>query len=215
LGAGAGVGRRGASNGGGSDEREDETTACIDRLNEIVQSSSIFTTACSQRLAGLRVLRRLWGKGDVGDVIEHLGVIIESASLDKTQLFLLADFLNSIEIKQADINLDGCARMLELLDTMTNGLDGAGSARVVSGVLKSMISLLDAFAELIRSTRAAISIGVDLSKEERIKKCNICYQVVHRMKMRMDQLRHQHRKDKKIQALIVKATPLIDVATSS
>jgi hypothetical protein len=48
------------------------------QVDVLLGSSAIFTTSLSQRLTSLRVLRRLWEKGDIDSIIDHLTSLLET-----------------------------------------------------------------------------------------------------------------------------------------
>jgi hypothetical protein len=211
-------GRRAVSNSRVT-SASDETylQECSDKMRKIIADSDIYVAALTQRLAGLRLLHRLWEKNEMDAILDHMSVLQEGAALDSSQLLVLSDFLSAVDLKDVGLTLHACLQYLRLLDTMIAGFDSSGwkSSAIVSSVLKTLITLLEGFGNLIKQTRSVISIGgVDLSAEERLQKCNACYQILYRIRGRMDQLRHQHRKDSAILTMISTLQPLLDHVTS-
>ena len=203
---------RGADAKGTSDDG-DGVEALLDRL---LGSSGAVAVGLSQRLTSLRLLKKLWAKGDLTDVIDFVQTVSRGAAHDSTQLILLADFFSSVELRGAGaaFTLDACVGFMVALDgivtanergasglmTASAGASAAG-AHVLNACCKAFAELCEGFGELIRATRA-LSVGhrgslspvrpaIDLSREERVRKCNACHAVLERLKGRLDGMR-QH-----------------------
>jgi hypothetical protein len=153
---------------------------------------------------------------------------------------LLADFFKAVQLRGNGVNLDFCMGILPVLEDMmsptttttsstpsvvmggffspvaasNNRTSGGPSEYVVESVLKSLIALCEGFGELIYSTRALGSNhgGVDLSREDRLKKCNACYTVLERLKLKIRPLRLQYRRSTNLVLLelLDKIEPLLD-----
>lgn len=48
-------------------------------MNDIISSSSSFTSALSHRLSTLRILKKYWEKGDINFFLEHINTLLESS----------------------------------------------------------------------------------------------------------------------------------------
>jgi hypothetical protein len=184
-------------------------------LVDAQRSSREFSSTVSQRLVGVRMLRKLWDRGDLTDVIDYLCTIEESAKHDSLQLVVLADFLTRIELRGNGLCLDSCVRLIPLLDAIlatseqSRALHGSGtlkpaSSHITEAALKALMSLVKAFGELIALNRSDSggssnrntnnsnhnnnhfgSPGVDLNHEERVKKCDVCYTHLQRVRRRL------------------------------
>ena len=190
---------QGQGGGGGGHGRGSDYNRCDTLLDKLISSSGAFSSIMSQRIATTRMLRKLWEKGELADAIDHLCTLHEGViqSQDAQGLVLLADFFNAVELRGNGLCLDSCVRILPLLDGLISSNEGWASAHVVHSVLRSVISLCQAFGELIRDTRASMvagASGVDLSREERLGKCNLCHSILYRLWGRLDAMRNQHRR---------------------
>jgi katanin p80 WD40 repeat-containing subunit B1 len=168
----------------------------------------------SQRLTSIRILKRLWVKGDLQDVIEYIETISKGTVHDPSQLILLADLFLSVELKGSNFTLDFCVGFMVVLESMISINERLSVNVVVSAALKGFTELCDGFGELIRSSRAMKMSGgggVDLSREERLRKCNVCHAVVDRLKGKLDRIRQIHRTDTKLLRIIDRLTPLIEL----
>lgn len=192
------------------------TAACEAQVDRMLSHAPAFSSMLSTRLSSLRMLRRLWEKGELADVIDYLCNIHESSRHDPLQLCLLADFLLAVELRGNGLCLDSCVRLLPLLDGMLRGLgeggmDGSGGLgsigsgeHVVNATYRSLINLLEAFAELIRTTRQHSGYSglpgapVDLSREERLGKCNLCHSILMRIRGHSAVLRNNFSKSRRI-----------------
>ena len=202
-------------------------TTCEGHIDRLLAAAPAFTSMLSTRLSFLRMLRRQWEKGELGDAIDLLCSIHESSRHDPLQLCLLADFLAAVELRGNGLSLDSAVRLLPLLDAMLSAVDdtgkagggggggggggsgvgmgmGSGGEHVAFASLRGLVSLCEAFGDLIRSTRAhygqpgAAASGVDLSREERLGKCNLCRAILLRIRQQSGGLRNAYRKSRKV-----------------
>lgn len=103
-------------------------------------------------------------------------------------------------------------KLLPILDEMISAPEGWGSEHVTISVFKSLSSLAESFGDLIRQTRSILSAGgVDLSREARLIKCNLCYGVFVKVKNRADQVRHQFRKNARVMEVVESFQKQMDV----
>jgi hypothetical protein len=145
----------------------------------------------SQRLTNLRLLRNYWERGEVLSIVDHLHTILSTCSSD-SQVIVVADFFSSVDLKSPLISLDVCGQLLPLLEAMLD----TGNSSLISATLRAVQSLCESFGDLIRQTRAVVVPGgVDLSREERLQKCNVSFVTFARIKSKLDGVRYQHRKN--------------------
>ena len=192
-GFGRGNGHVGAANGNGGDS---EGKKVSDLLEHLLSDGPLARTALAQRLQSLKLLRMLWSRGEIDDVLEQLKVLSEAAAHSASNLATLADFFEAVELRGQVLSLDACVTLVPILESMISVSDGWCSEHVMYAAFKSLASLAEAFGELIRNTRATIVVaagGVDLSREARLQKCNSCYTVFSRVGGRVEQLRRQFR----------------------
>jgi katanin p80 WD40 repeat-containing subunit B1 len=163
-------------------------------INKLASQSFEFASTLSNRLTTLKMLRLLWEKGDLSATVDHLCNLQEGSIHNSLHLILLADFLIAIELRGNGLNLDACVRLMPMLEAMLATNEGWLNVHVVKAILKSFKSLCEAFGDLIKQTRAVIGLGgVDLTREERLNRCNSCHDVMSRINLRLDSLLRQHR----------------------
>jgi hypothetical protein len=194
--------------------QENETARCHDLLDRLLAGSNSVSGHLSQRLGTLKMLRQLWSKGDVLETLDHLSLLSEAMKLNNLQnIFVLTDFFLAMNFQNQNLNLDSCVKILPLLEDMlamtsNSSLSpsaGNNTEMVIFAAYKSLVSLATAFGELIRSTRSMISIGaagVDLSREARLTKCNVCYEIFSRARARMEMVKYQYRQSAEIQEVL-------------
>ena len=110
-------------------------------------------------------------------------------------MVVIADFLSAVELKGNGLNLDSCAQLLPILEVMLDC--GIAVEHIVITALNSTIMLCEAFGELIRQTRATAtngSVGVDISREERQRKCHMCYVSLDKIRSRLERVRQTYKK---------------------
>lgn len=186
-------------------------------------SSGETVTRLSNRLTNIKILRKLWEKGDLNSVVEHLSTLYDSAKHDTSLLTTIADFFTGVELRGNGLSLDLCARLMPFLEQVVTTPEGWASEYVTSAVLKSFNYLLKAFGDLISQTISTHSnivtghnrhqLGVDISREQRIERCNICYEVLMRLVKRLDSMKLTHRKSLQILEDIDKLSILLNKIT--
>ena len=207
------------SNGGDREEANrrmarndgDDMASCM--LDRALQASGSTAATLSQRLSAINILKRLWTKGNLQDIIENMDTLMYGAVHDSSQLVLLANVFSSIELKGANFTLQSCVGFMKILDAMLSTSDGLKINAVVCAALKGFTELCVGFGDVIRSAGAAQLSGgggVDLAKEERLKRCHACHGLVYKMKERLDRIKQAHRTDYDLMDAIDNLTPLVD-----
>ena len=147
-------------------------------------------------------------------MIEHMESLTHGAVHDTSQLVLLSDLLSSVELKGGQFNLQSCVGFMSLLDVMISDGERLNMSSVVCAVLKSFNELLGGFGDLIRSSKAMQmaggGAGVDLNREERLRRCNLCYDIIVRLKNKFDRIRQIHRTNYKLIDYLDRVVPLVD-----
>ena len=68
--------------------------------------------------------------------------------------------------------------------------------------------------DLIKSPKAMQmaggGAGVDLNREERLRRCNLCYDIIVRLKNKFDRIRQIHRTNYKLIDYLDRVVPLVD-----
>lgn len=183
-------------------------------VGRALSTSVSFTTVLSHRLTMFRQLARMWNKREYSAVVEKVATMQAGSVLDPSQQTVIADFLCSIDLRGAGITLEDCGKFLKLLENMMTESGKWKSEHAVVAILKSLVSLLESFGELIKQTRSIIVVGVNITREERLDKCNLCHAILRRVRNRMDQIRHHHRHSHRVLDLATTLQPLIDSATA-
>ena len=207
------------SNGGEREEpkrrmtRDDGDDMVSDMLDKVLQASGTTVATMSQRLSSINILLRLWTRGNFQDVIENMDTLMYGAVHDPSQLVLLANVFSSIELKGANFTLQSCVGFMKILDAMLSTSDGLKINAVVYAALKAFTELCVGFGDVIRSAGAAqlsSGGGVDLAKEERLKRCHACHGLVYKMKERLDRIKQVHRADYNLLEALDNLTPMLD-----
>jgi len=162
-------------------------------LDTLLDATTPVVTDLSERLATLRALRVQWEQGDSIQLISRLLVIFDESLEDggnENDLVALSDFLSAADLKCGGLNLDACTKLLPLFESMLN--ECMHLPHVVLAAVSSTAMLCSAFGDLIRQTRAAVVVGVDLSREERLRKCNSCHASLFRIRKRLEAVMRQY-----------------------
>lgn len=190
------------------DSPSNDLSKCYDQIERLLNQSDITSSHLSQKLTQLRILRNTWRRGDVFVVIDLLQELLQSmkSSQQGQNLFILSDFFAAMNLQHQHLTLDACVKILPILDDMLLACNqNKSSEQVVFAAYKSLVSLALAFGELIRSTRSSISIGqkgVDLSREARLEKCNICYDVFQKARQRIELMKYQYRNNQEMNEIL-------------
>lgn len=162
-------------------------------ISKLMYQSDSIVSILNQRLANLRMLRQHWERGNIDFITEYLTSIEASSNHDTIQLGVIADFMSAVDLKSCNnITLNNCPYLLSMLELFVS----INFPRLVLVSLQWVISLHESFGTLIRQTRCVVlSNGVDLSREERLNKCNACHNVFCRIKLKLDSLRNYYRKN--------------------
>ncbi|KAH7824552.1 putative WD40 domain-containing protein [Monocercomonoides exilis] len=135
--------------------RSDEET-----VSAILKRHKQMMTTMNGRLGSIQAVKRVWELGEMKMMCESL-VRIDDVSVT-------CDILNELLKKKGLLTLD-CALILlpHLMTCLTSGVDS-----YVNTALSAIVMFAKSFGSMIRQTRSApVSIGVDLSADERREKC--------------------------------------------
>ena len=153
----------------------------ISEVQLMYESNRALTLTCRNSLQG-NMLKAAKDKASyVLDEDSHQMLVHES----QQPIMIIADFLTCVDGFKPLLNnpvgggltLDVCVTMLPILDNMLND---ASLEHVIRASVRATTVLCESFGDMISSVRNNISIvsggaGVDLSREERTHKCNLCY----------------------------------------
>ena len=148
-----------APSAGASREEEARLVASL------LQQGPTQASCLQSRLASLRVLRRYWAAGDVKAMVGQL------AYLD--DLSLLVDLLHAGAVLHPSLDLEGALLLLPLLVRLA----ASQFEHHQLAALDALQSLLASFGAVIAGTREAPrAVGVDLSREDRRRRCDDCHE---------------------------------------
>lgn len=197
-GVGTAAGGRAVEEGSGASD----ISRCHELIDQLCASSGSTLSTLSQRLVTVKLLRQTWNKGEIMGVLEHLEVLGDAMVLDNPQnASIIVDFLMGVDFQGNFLSLDACVKLLPIVDSVVTYTTSRVQPTdvIVFACYKTLVALAQGFGELIRNTRSAmVAGGVDLSREERLNKCNLCYQVFNKAKQRLDIVRHQYRQHSRV-----------------
>jgi katanin p80 WD40 repeat-containing subunit B1 len=151
----------------------DVDTQEADFLSMVVESHDKVTTTLTTRYKNLKTIKACWTENGSGtDSKGALAVLTAVGELEDAAVTV--DFLRSLPIQRDDFfTLDLCTAMLPTLIELLNHSQKEDYLFLGLSMTQRLVKL---FGNLIKTTREApIAKGVDLSKEERMEKCQACY----------------------------------------
>lgn len=119
----------------------------------------------------------------------------------KQPIMIVADFLMATQglrpqkhVNANGLSLDMCLNLLPILDNMLND---AALEYVVKASVITIITICDGFGEMISTTRSNMQVlgnnkhglGVDISREDRVRKCNQSYDILDRVNARLKSIK--------------------------
>jgi WD40 repeat protein len=184
----------------------------IDKILERIDSSHVSLLATlKNRLVNTKMLRKMWVKFDISELMDYLNVIYEGSKLDVSQMIILSDFFISVNFRKISLTLSHCLFLSQILDGMLH----EKSEYFIQASIIAYTQILQPFAQLIYETRGMYTPGsVDISKEERLSKCNSCFTILCRTRKRIETVKKLFKKDSRISQYILQLTPLVDLAIS-
>jgi katanin p80 WD40 repeat-containing subunit B1 len=189
---------------------QEESRKSEDVFDKVInQEGRTFMALMNQRLSAVTVLRKYWDKGDMDELVNHLLNMQLVAQQDPKLFFAAGDFFNSIELRGHGMSLDICTKLLPIMEGMVN----TSLEHLVLSSLKAVGTICEVFGELIRQTRSVlVAGGVDISREDRLRKCNLCHVVLARIKARADGLKLAYKKSRNAKAFdaVDKAVTMLD-----
>ncbi|KAG8562297.1 hypothetical protein GDO81_015636 [Engystomops pustulosus] len=137
----------------------DEEAVC-----QIRKGHETMCMVLTSRMRNLDTVRAVWSTGDIKTSMDSAVAV--------NDLSVVVDLLNIINLKGSLWKLDLCLTVLPQIDKL---LQSKYESYVQTGCV-SLKLLLQRFLPLITDTLSAPpSVGVDISREERLMKCKLCY----------------------------------------
>lgn len=142
---------------------DEESTLAI-----IEKSHNSLCQIMQARLQNLSLVSRLWTEGDIK------GAIDTASSM--TDLSVFVDLINVLVLKPALWNLDLCGAVLPQIKNLLMS-NYESYVETASSTIKL---ILNSFGQLIKNTLniPQSNLGVDLSREERYRKCEKCQKLL-------------------------------------
>mmetsp|Transcript_41859 Transcript_41859/g.40200 ORF Transcript_41859/g.40200 Transcript_41859/m.40200 type:complete len:181 (+) Transcript_41859:1398-1940(+) len=120
----------------------------------------------NRRMNSIRVILNYWKKGDFNSVINGLGMMNDTS--------VVMDVLNHTFADNQKIEMLNYENVANLLPHCIVLVNSKYETHILAG-LKSTSNILTHFAgEIIKIKTVPVSGGVDLAREERLKKCEAC-----------------------------------------
>ncbi|XP_075045541.1 katanin p80 WD40 repeat-containing subunit B1 [Mixophyes fleayi] len=133
-------------------------------ISQIRKGHDTMCMVLTSRIQNLNVVRAVWSTGDVKTSMDSAVAV--------NDLSVVVDLLNIINQKASLWKLDLCLTVLPQIDKL---LQSKYESYMQTGCI-SLKLVLQRFLPLITDTLAAPpSVGVDISREERLTKCKQCY----------------------------------------
>ncbi|XP_018112017.1 katanin p80 WD40 repeat-containing subunit B1 isoform X2 [Xenopus laevis] len=133
-------------------------------VSQIRKGHDTMCMVLTSRMRNLDTVRAVWSSGDIKTSIDSAVAI--------NDLSVVVDLLNIINQKASLWKLDLCMTVLPQIEKM---LQSKYESYVQTGCI-SLKLILQRFLPLITDILAAPpSVGVDISREERLSKCKLCY----------------------------------------
>lgn len=135
-------------------------------LDEIYKNHHSVLSVIKRRTENVTLIIGYWSSGNINATISALNMMNE--------ISVTADVLrySLVESKVEGLNLEHCAQLLNLAKLL---IDSKYESYIRTGINVTNL-LLKQFRDIITSTLSAqVMGGVDLSREERVKKCDNCF----------------------------------------
>ncbi|XP_066381499.1 katanin p80 WD40 repeat-containing subunit B1 homolog KTN80.4-like isoform X2 [Miscanthus floridulus] len=136
-----------------------------DDMSGLMENHQEFIHVMKSRLTKLEVVYRCWQRNDIKGSIDATWRMLDFA--------VTTDIVSAIMENKNCISLDVCTSLLHL----TASLLESTYDRHMSIALEMILSLVKSFGSTISSALSATPpVGVDLEAEQRLERCNLCFQ---------------------------------------
>lgn len=144
-------------------------------LQTIQNGHDAMSAVMSSRSKNLQIVRAMWTSGNTKTALD--------SAISMRDPSVIVDLLNVLNLKTGLWNLDLCSSLLPQVKDLLNS-KYESHAEAACNALKI---ILRNFGPVIKSNiTSAPSIGVDLSREERIQKCNACYNFLSEIRITLE-----------------------------
>lgn len=144
-------------------------------LQTIQSGHDAMSAVMSSRSKNLQIVRAMWTSGNTKTALD--------SAISMRDPSVIVDLLNVLNLKTGLWSLDLCSSLLPQVKDLLNS-KYESHAEAACNALKI---ILRNFGPVIKSNiTSAPSIGVDLSREERIQKCNACYNFLSEIRITLE-----------------------------
>lgn len=152
--------------------RVDTEDADSEFIGQVLDSHDQMISTLTARFKNIKAVKSHWTANGSGT--DNKGVLaVLSAVAELDDVAIMVDFLRALPQRDDFFTLDLCTAMLPTLIELLNHTQ---KDEYLFLGLSITLKLVKLFGNLIKSTRdAPAAKGVDLSKEERLEKCNSCH----------------------------------------
>mmetsp|Transcript_13029 Transcript_13029/g.20213 ORF Transcript_13029/g.20213 Transcript_13029/m.20213 type:complete len:189 (+) Transcript_13029:1077-1643(+) len=143
----------------------DNTKKDFEIISECMEKHSTFSNVMQRRIANMKtVMNYLLNDNDLVSAVNSLGLIKDTT--------VTMDFLNSTFAKNKRLDLLNFDKIVLLMPYVQEMIDSKYETHNVAG-LKSALNILRGFSQsIIDIKRTAVMGGVDLAREDRIRKAD-------------------------------------------
>jgi len=135
-------------------------------INELMEQHTTVVGVVNRRMNSIRVILNYWKKGDFNSVINCLGMMNDNS--------VVMDVINSTFADNQKVEMLNFDNVANVLPHCTQLVNSKYETHIIAG-LKATSNILHHFAgEIIKIKTVVVSGGVDLAREERLKKCDAC-----------------------------------------
>ena len=133
-------------------------------LKTVENGHDAMSAVMSSRSKNLQIVRAMWTSGNTKTALD--------SAISMRDPSVIVDLLNVLNLKTGLWNLDLCSSLLPQVKELLNSKYESH----VEAACNALKIILRNFGPVIKANiTSAPNIGVDLSREERIQKCNSCY----------------------------------------
>ncbi|XP_021342965.1 katanin p80 WD40 repeat-containing subunit B1-like isoform X2 [Mizuhopecten yessoensis] len=144
-------------------------------LSAVLKGHGAMAQVMSGRSKNIQIVRAMWTSGNTKTAVD--------SAISMNDQAVLVDLLNVLNLKSGLWSLELCATLLPLVkDLLQSKYDS-----YVMTACNALKIILRNFGPVIKSNLTAPpSVGVDISREERYRKCNKAYSVILQIRSDMD-----------------------------
>ena len=135
-------------------------------INEISKDHDVLKGVIERRSGSIKAILNYWQNGSVSSAINALNMM--------NDICVVNDVLNNTFVKNLRIETLNYENVTQILPHAMQLVNSKYETHILAG-LKSTLNILSHFApQIIQLKTVAVGRGVDLAREERIRKCDAC-----------------------------------------